>query len=84
LRSLTPNKRGAKSAESNPLSSKVRQLKVKVARLEKEIATAHTVLDVQGKVAGLLGFRLNDAKASGGPSSRSHRTSSASHRRAVR
>lgn len=49
-------------AESNPLSPKVRQLEAQVARLEKELATAHTILDVQGKVAGLLGFRLNDAK----------------------
>ena len=36
LRSLTPKKRGAKPAESNPLSPKVRQLEAKVARLEKE------------------------------------------------
>ena len=62
LRDLTPKKRGAKSAESNPLSPKVRQLEAKVARLEKELATAHTILEVQGKVAGLLGFSLNDGK----------------------
>ena len=59
---LTPKKRGAKPAESNPLRSKVRQLETKVARLEKELATAHTILEVQGKVAGLLGFSLNDGK----------------------
>ncbi len=64
LRGLTPKKRGAKPAESNPLSPKVRPLEAKVARLEKEFATAHTILDVQGKVAGLLGFRLNDGKDS--------------------
>ena len=64
LRGLAPKKRGAKRAESNPLSPKVRQLEAKVARLEKELATAHTILDVQGKVAGLLGFRLNDGKDS--------------------
>ena len=62
LQSLTPKKRGAKPAESNPLSAKVRQLEAKVARLEKELATAHTILEVQGKVAGLLGFSLNDGK----------------------
>ena len=33
-----------------------------LARLEKELATAHTILDVQGKVARLLGFSLNDGK----------------------
>ena len=62
LQGLTPMKRGAKPAESNPLSPKVRQLEAKVARLEKELATAHTILEVQGKVARLLGFSLNDGK----------------------
>ena len=62
LQGLTPKKRGAKPAGSNPLNAKVRQLEAKVARLEKELATAHTILDVQGKVAGLLGFSLTDGK----------------------
>ena len=62
LQGLTPKKRGAKPAESNPLSSKVRQLEAKVARLEKELATAHTILEGQGKVAGRLGFSLNDGQ----------------------
>ena len=46
----------------NPLDGKVRALEAKVARLEKELHTAHTILDVQGKVAGLLGFSLKDGK----------------------
>ena len=50
LRGLTPKKRGAKPAEPNPLSPKVGQLEAKVARLEKELATAHTILEVQGNV----------------------------------
>ena len=62
LQGLTPKKRGAKPVGSNPLNAKVRQLEAKVARLEKELATAHTILDVQGKVAGLLGFSLTDGK----------------------
>ena len=62
LQGLTPNKRGAKPAERNPLSAKVRELEGKVARLEKELHTAHTILEVQGKVAGLLGFSLEDGK----------------------
>ena len=62
LQGLAPKKRGAKPVESNPLTPKVRQLEAKVARLEKELATAHTILEVQGKVAGLLGFSLNDGK----------------------
>ena len=62
LQGLTPNKRGAKPAEHNPLSPKVRQLEAKVTRLEKELATAHTILDVQSRISGLLGFSLNDGK----------------------
>ena len=50
LQGLAPKKRGAKPAQSNPLSPKVRQLEAKVARLEKELATAHTILEVQGNV----------------------------------
>ena len=33
-----------------------------LARLDKELHTAHTILDVQGKVAGLLGFSLEHGK----------------------
>ena len=62
LQGLRPNKRGVKPAEHNPLSPKVRQLEAKVARLEKELATAHTILEVQSKISGLLGFSLNDGK----------------------
>ncbi len=62
LAGLSPKKRGAKPAAGNPLDAKVRALEAKVARLEKELQTAHTILDVQGKVAGLLGFSLKDGK----------------------
>ena len=62
LQGLSSKKRGAKPAERNPLDAKVRELEAKVARLEKELHTAHTILDVQGKVAGLLGFSLKDGK----------------------
>ena len=46
------------AAERNPLDAKVRALEAQVARLEHELHTAHTILDVQGKVAGLLGLNL--------------------------
>ena len=62
LQGLSSKKRGAKPSERNPLDAKVRELEEKVARLEKELHTAHTILDVQGKVAGLLGFSLKDGK----------------------
>ena len=62
LRGLRSKKRGAKPKASNPLEPKVRELEAKVARLEKDLHKAHTILDVQGKVAGLLGFSLEDGK----------------------
>jgi hypothetical protein len=62
LRGLRSKKRGAKPAAMNPLAPKVRELEAKVARLEKDLHTAHTILDVQEKVAGLLGFSLEDGK----------------------
>ena len=61
LRELAPKKRGAKPGERNPLDAKVRALEAKVVRLEHELHTAHTILDVQGKVAGLLGLNLEHA-----------------------
>lgn len=62
LQALSSKTRGAKPAQRNPLDGKVRELEAKVSRLEKELHTAHTILDVQGKVAGLLGFSLKDGK----------------------
>ena len=60
LAGLASKKRGAKPAERNPLDSKVRELEAKVTRLEKELHQAHTILDVQVKMSGLLGFNLKD------------------------
>ncbi len=62
LRGLSSKKRGAKPKANNPLEPRVRELAAKVARLEIELHKAHTILDVQGKVAGLLGFSLKDGK----------------------
>lgn len=62
LAGLAPRKRGAKRPAGNPLEAKVRALEAKVASLEKQLHTAHTILDVRGKVAGLLGFNLKDGK----------------------
>ena len=64
LRELASKKRGAKPAERNPLDAKVRALEAQVARLEHELHAAHTILDVQGKVAGLLGLNLERAPRS--------------------
>lgn len=56
-------KRGRK-AERNPLEEKVRKLEREKARLEHELHKAHLIIDVQGKVAGLLGLSLEDGKNS--------------------
>ncbi len=64
LRGLASKRRGAKPKARNPLEPKVRELESKVARLEKELHKAHTILDVQEKVAGLLGFDLESGKNS--------------------
>ena len=62
LRGLRSKKRGVKPKPGNPLEPKVRELEAKVARLEKDLHQAHIILDVQEKVAGLLGFSLEDGK----------------------
>ena len=68
LQGLTPKKRGAKPAEHNPLSPKVRQLEAKVARLEKELATAHTILEVREKLPGCWDSASTTGRiADGGP-----------------
>ncbi len=53
-------KRGRKPIERNPLEGKVLRLERENARLEKELHKAHLIIDVQGKVAGLLGLSLED------------------------
>jgi transposase-like protein len=62
LRGLTLKTRGAKPKAINPLEPKVRELESKVARLEKELHKAHTILDVQEEVAGLLGDSTSRAE----------------------
>ena len=49
-------KRGAKPAEPDPLIARVRELE------EKDPATARTILEIQGEVAGQLGWSLNGGK----------------------
>ena len=56
LRELAAKKRGAKPAERNPPDAVRARIEAQVARLEHELHTAHTILDVQGKVAGLRGI----------------------------
>ena len=64
LAALSSKKRGAKPKARNPLEPTVRELEAKVRRLEAELEKAHTILDVQEKVAGLLGLNLESEKRS--------------------
>lgn len=51
-------KRGPKRAPPNPLAKKVDQLERENSRLRERLRKAELILDVQGKVAGLLGLNL--------------------------
>jgi transposase-like protein len=57
---LASKKRGAKPKPRDPRDAKVRELETKVARLGGELHKAHTILDMQAKMSGLLGFSLKD------------------------
>lgn len=57
LAGLTPKKRGRK-ASRNALADEVERLRREVARLESDLKKAETVIDVQKKLAALLGETL--------------------------
>ena len=48
-------KRGRKPKEHQPLERKVRELEREVGRLQEDLRKAEVIIDVQGKLAGLLG-----------------------------
>jgi transposase len=56
---LTPQKRGPKS-KRNPMAEEMQKLQRQNARLNEELRKAHIVIDVQKKVAALLGHPLPD------------------------
>ena len=64
LKGLTPKRRGRKPTRRNPLQKRVDELEAEVVRLHKQLATAETILEVQGKVAGLLGLSFDSGKNS--------------------
>ncbi len=53
---LTPVKRGPKAATANPLAAEVALLQRANADLTRRLARAETIIDVQKKVAALLGL----------------------------
>jgi transposase-like protein len=66
LRGLAPKKRGRKISEkrSNPLTTQVAKLEKQNRRLQEELRKAHLIIDVQKKVADLLGIPLPPAPSS--------------------
>ena len=63
LRELA-KKRGPRPSGGKREARKVRKLERENARLREELRKAHIVIEVQGKVAGLLGLSLGDGKSS--------------------
>ena len=59
---LAPKMRDRKPARPNPLHVGVDQPEAEVGRLEKELATAKSILEIQRRVVGLLGLSCGDLK----------------------
>jgi len=57
LEALTPQKRGPKS-KCNPLEEENQKLRCQNARLSEDLRKAHIIIDVQKKVAALLGHPI--------------------------
>jgi len=57
-------KRGRKSRQADPLVKKVEKLERELSRTREQLRKAELILEVQGKVAGLLGFSLEDGRSS--------------------
>jgi transposase-like protein len=57
LDALTPQKRGPKS-KRNPLEEENQKLQRRNARLTEDLRKAHIIIDVQKKVAALLGHPI--------------------------
>ncbi len=57
-------KRGRKTSQNAAAEKKIAQLERELARAQEELRKAHLILDVQGKVAGLLGLNFGQEKNS--------------------
>lgn len=58
LGALTPAKRGPKPAAANPLTAELAQAKRENARLGRRLERAEAIIEIQKKVAALLGIPL--------------------------
>jgi transposase len=59
LAGLEPKKRGPKAKPKDPRDETIRQQAREIARLERKLDQAETIIDVQKKVSRLLGISLH-------------------------
>jgi len=59
LEALSPKKRGRKAKPVSPLAKENERLRRQAAALERRLAQAELIIEVQKKIAGLLGIPLN-------------------------
>jgi transposase-like protein len=59
LAALTPKKRGRKAKPKDPRDKLISEKQREIKRLEKKLATANTIIEIQKKVSSLLGIPLN-------------------------
>jgi transposase-like protein len=59
LEALSPKKRGRKAKPISPLAKENERLRREVKALGRRLAQAELIIDVQKKIAGLLGIPLN-------------------------
>jgi len=57
-------KRGRKPDPNRAAEKRIAQLERELAKTREELRKAHLILDVQGKVAGLLGLNFDHGKSS--------------------
>lgn len=68
LTGLSPQKRGRKPVEINPMAETVTDLEREVGRLRRELKKATAIIDIQKKVSILLGVHLEEIEINGNKS----------------
>ena len=61
LHALEAQKRGPKGRSQS--DAEIAELRKRIARLERDLSKAHTVIDIQGKVSALLRSELESAES---------------------
>ncbi len=61
LQGLEPKKRGRKAKEKNPLADRVAKLEREKRRLQERLDQAELIIEVQKKVAAMLGNPIEDS-----------------------